>query len=345
MDPLDILKRSFRITRTHRALWVFGILLALTAGGGGFNGSGLNYNLGGGNRRPSDAGILLPRTFDSGMTGGILALIIGLCCLFLFLVVAAIIVRYVSETGIYRLVNDLEESGVRPTTRRGFRLGWNRRALRLFLVDLAVGIPFALATIIIFLLALSPLLLLLVGNTAAQVLGVIFMVILIFVALCVVIVAAVVVSLLSQFWHREVAIAGKGVLDAIRDGTALVRAHLGNAVVMYLFMIGVGIAWGIVMIPVFLVLAALALLVGGLPAFLIYQATQSLAVPVLLGLVVGLIVLVAPLVFAGGLYATYTTTAWTLAYRDLQARSRPAPVAPSSGPAGDLLKLAETPTA
>ena len=341
MDFLDVLRRSFNITRTHRALWVFGILLALTAGGGGFSGNGYNFNLSDRGRLP-DTGV---QPSDYGITGGVLAAIIGLCCLALLLTVVAIIVRYVSETGIYRLVDELEEAGTRPTARRGFRLGWDRRAFRLFLIDLVIGIPFAVAVILLFLIALSPLLLLLVDNTVVRAIGIILAVMLVLVAILALIVAALAISLLNQFWHREAAIAGKGVVDSIRDGTALVRANLSNAVVMYVVMIGVGIGWGIVMIPIFLVVLALAFLVGGLPAFLIYQATQNLAVTLLVGIPIGLVVLFVPLAFLGGLYTTFTTTVWTLTYRNVRARLRPAPTAPPPGPPGDLLKLAEGPAA
>ncbi len=44
MDHMRILRRAFDITRAYRALWVFGILLALTAAHGGSSGGG-----GGGN--------------------------------------------------------------------------------------------------------------------------------------------------------------------------------------------------------------------------------------------------------------------------------------------------------
>jgi len=344
MDPLAILRRSFHITRAHRALWVFGVLLALTAGGSNFSGSGYNFNLGDRGRLP-DAGIRLPDSFNYELAGGALAAIIGLCCLILLLAVVALIVRYVSETGLYRLVDELEEAGIRPTTRRGFCLGWDRRAFHLFLIDLVIGIPFTVAVILLFLIALSPLLLLMIDDTFVRIVSVIITVVLVLAAVLALIVAALAISLLNQFWHREAAIAGKGVLDSIREGTALVRANLSNAIVMYLVMIGVGIGWGLVMIPVFLVVLALAFLAGGLPAFLIYQATQNLAATLLVGVPVGLVVLVVPLAFLGGLYTTYTTTAWTLTYRDLRARLHPTPAAPPSGPAGDLLKLAEGPSA
>ncbi len=41
MDHIRILRRAFQITRAYRALWLFGILVALTAArGGSSNGGG-----------------------------------------------------------------------------------------------------------------------------------------------------------------------------------------------------------------------------------------------------------------------------------------------------------------
>jgi hypothetical protein len=333
MDITSILKRSFQITRAHRALWVFGILLALASGGGGYGGNVANL--------VTDRADRLGRPFqgDSLMIGPaeILLFVAGLLCVVLILAVVGAIVYYVSETALYRLVDELEGTGARPTARRGFRLGWDRRALRLFLIDLVVGIPLVVGVTFLILLALAPLLLLTVEGTAARAVGVGLTVLLLLLVALAIIVVAVAVSLLSQFWHREAAIAGKGVLDAIRGGVALVRARPRDALAMLLVMFGIGLGWGVVLIPVVLALAALAFLVGGLPAFLVHQVTQAPVVAFLVGVPIGLIVFLVPLVFLSGLYITFTTTAWTLAYRDLKARSTPAP---APGPAGDPLKLA-----
>ena len=40
MNHINILKRALNITINYRALWIFGILLALTSGSGSGNGGG-----------------------------------------------------------------------------------------------------------------------------------------------------------------------------------------------------------------------------------------------------------------------------------------------------------------
>ena len=48
MNYGDLLKRAARITWRYKVLWIFGILLALTAGGGGGGGGGGVANSGNG---------------------------------------------------------------------------------------------------------------------------------------------------------------------------------------------------------------------------------------------------------------------------------------------------------
>ena len=49
MEPLEILKRSWKILWSYRALWVFALILGLTAGGGstgwGGNGNRFQYQM------------------------------------------------------------------------------------------------------------------------------------------------------------------------------------------------------------------------------------------------------------------------------------------------------------
>ena len=43
IDPVKILKRSWYILWSYRALWVFGLVLALTAGGSSARGNNSRY--------------------------------------------------------------------------------------------------------------------------------------------------------------------------------------------------------------------------------------------------------------------------------------------------------------
>ena len=141
---------------------------ALTGGGGG---SGGGNAVSGGDQSALGPLPQIPglERFDPGVWFGIAALC---CCLLLLWVIVAVIVQYVARTALYRSVDQVEASGAAPTWRQGFRLGWNHRTFRLWLLDLVIGIPFIIVVVLLFALAATPLLLLLIDSTAARVLGI-----------------------------------------------------------------------------------------------------------------------------------------------------------------------------
>ena len=100
-------------------------------------------------------------------------LILVCCCIFLIAIVIGTIVHYVARAALYRSVDQIEETGVAPKWREGFRLGWSNRSFRMWLLDLIVGIPFFIAAMLLLLLGATPLLLLAVDSSAAKALGVI----------------------------------------------------------------------------------------------------------------------------------------------------------------------------
>ena len=58
--------------------------------------------------------------------------------------------RYVSETAVIRMVDDYEQSGAKVGFKQGWRMGWTRRAFRLWLIDLVISLP-----VIVFLLLMG----------------------------------------------------------------------------------------------------------------------------------------------------------------------------------------------
>ena len=142
MDHVSILKRAFDITRRYKALWIFGILLALFGGTGG-GGPNINIPGGGRGRAPGRLPSFAPPQVDPGT---IIGIAVVCCCLLLLFTIAAIIISYVARTALYRMVDEIEETGTCPSWREGFRLGWSQRALRLFGIDLVIGIPCLLYT-------------------------------------------------------------------------------------------------------------------------------------------------------------------------------------------------------
>jgi len=231
------------------------------------------------------------------------------------------------------MVDDHEKTGQKHSVREGFRMGWSRTAFRLFLIKLLIGLPTALAFILLFALAFAPLLLWVTGSNVAGGIGTVTTIGLFFPILFLAIVAGVVLSLLRQFFWRACALEEMGVIESIRQGFSLVRRHLKDVIVMWFLMIGVQIGWvialiatAIVLFPAIILLIVVGGVLAGLPALLVGGLASLIfqgAVPWILAGVVGLpifiLVMAAPWIFLGGLMEVFKSSVWTLSYQELRA--------------------------
>jgi hypothetical protein len=322
MDHLKILSRAWTITWRYRALWLLGFLFALAGGGGGGGFGGGSRGGNGGSRSGGGGG---GGGWPFGTIPSIdwnMVLIIALVVVAVIIVLAVImtIVRYVAETAMMAGVDEIESTGVKLTVRRGFRLGWSRRALRLFLTDLAVYVPLAALAIVLVILALSPLLLLSVKIDAVSIIAGVICAGLELLVILFIVVVALAVSVVMPYIRRRVVLGQQGVLVSIRQSLMLARASLMDTGLMWLSLIGVRILQGIAMIPVLILVVALSVLIGGVPAGLVYLLSHSWVAAVLVGVPLFLIALVPPITFVRGLFEIYQSTSWTLAYRDVTAR-------------------------
>lgn len=308
MNHTAILRRAFDLVRRYWVLWILGILLALTSGGGG-NGPTYTFNVDG----PG------PNTvFGSGAAAtwmGVIALV--LCAIFLLAIVFTV-VRYVVQAALFRSVALVDEAGGSLKFGQAWRLGWNWRAVRLFLIDLLIGIPLALFVMVALVLALSPLLLLFVDSDAMRVMSGIMTAGLVMLVAVVLVVVFLAVSLLKEFIWRAAALDDTGVIDAFKTGWQLVRRQWQNVGIMWLWMAGITLIYLLVLVPVIFLLGALGLgLAGGL-GWALYNATNSILSSLLVGLPLALAIFVLPLLVISGLFMAYTSSVWTLTYREVK---------------------------
>jgi len=322
MDHIRIIRRAFDIVRRYPVLWIFGFLLALTTSRGN---SGTQYNFS--NRDFEPGGDFHFPSISPEVINAVIGIIIAVVCMLVLLGIALTIVRYVALTASIRMVNQYEESGEKMSFGQGWRLGWTRTAFRIWLVDLLFGVGAFLVIILLFLLAAAPLLLLLTGSDVADVVGIVMTIGLgVFVFLLLILLAAA-ITLLNQFIYRAVALEDLGVFDAIRRGWKLVRSRLGDVIIMGLILFGIGLLFGILMIPIVLVLLALGALAGGLPGLLAGLITnlfvQGGPIPWVVGVMVGLpifiLVLSIPLSIVSGFFEIFNSSTWTLTYREVTA--------------------------
>lgn len=342
MDQIAIVKRAWHLMWRHKVLWIFGILVALTGGGGG--GQGMQYTFNGRdfgsgpNNMPWNGQPWNGQPWDNMPWGGLRwqeglpALFAVVCCLLFLVIIAMVIVQYVSRAALIRSVDAIEERGGPLTWREALRLGWTNRTFRLWLLELIVGLVAGLAALALLAVAASPLLLLITDTDAGRAIGIIGAVLLGLVVIFFLIVAAVVLSVLREMWSREILLADKGVGQALGDGWALVRSRARDLGGMWLVMLGIGIGFAILMIPVVLLIVGLAAGLGGGLGYLIHELANSTPWAVAVGLPIALVLLAVPFALIGGLYAVFTHGVWTLAYRRVTAPILPPPPEPEPEP-------------
>jgi len=156
-----ILKRSWHILWNYKVLWIFGIFLALTMASNG-GGNGLQYTFGG-NHGNNPSGGYNPNfqpgpylraltdwfnqnispLFDHPDQHVTTIIWIGIAFLLFILIIGVImsVIRYVSETAVIRMVDEYEQTGAKVVFGQGWKMGWNRRAFRLWVIDLIISLP------------------------------------------------------------------------------------------------------------------------------------------------------------------------------------------------------------
>ncbi|HEX7432610.1 MAG TPA: hypothetical protein VF326_03065 [Anaerolineaceae bacterium] len=341
MNHMQILKRAWAILWSYRALWIFGIIIALTSAGySGSSNGGVGSS--GGTSQPSGTftlpnnlppewnrlNIQMNEFFNHGITPQIEAIIIGvvigLICLALLIGIILGIANYVSQVALIRMVDHLESTGEKLSWKQGVRLGWSRSAWRLFLIDLIIYVPFTLVILILFGCAAIPVLIGLLAGTTPTILGIIGTIGLFFLFLFLIFLASLVLASFMEVIRRVCVIQEKGGMESIRQGWRLVRQNLKDIFLMWLILLGIRIGYGLVLIPITLLMVLVGILVGGGVGLLSYFGVPALstliigiAVAVAIGLVIFIAILSIPLLFLNGLLQTYLSTSWTLAYRDI----------------------------
>jgi len=361
MDPIKILRRAWYILWSYRALWVFGLVLALAAGSS--SGSGGNNNVQwreeANNPPPTPQSMQeafrdfqreLNRLFEQGIphmniTGRDLSTFLWVVGAFIaVMLIAGIVVaiaRYVSETAVIRMVDEYEGSGNKMTVRQGFRIGWSRTAWRLFLINLIVSLP-AIALVLVLLIAGVVIYFAVVnGNANFAAFSVVSSIALVFITIFVVVVLTILLHLLRNFFWRICVLENASVRESLQRGFAMVLENWKNVGLMWLVMIGLGILWAIasiilfiITIPLVVVTAVVAALVAAAPYLLLVGAFSLLLNGILPWIAAGLFV--APLFFTiafspwlllGSWQTVYTSTVWTLTYREIKALPAIAPQA------------------
>jgi hypothetical protein len=259
---------------------------------------------------------------------------IGVAIFLIILIFGALsaFIRYPSEVAVMRMVDGYESTGEKVGFRAGWKLGWNRRAFRLWVIDLIITLP---ALVVVGSLMILGIVILMntsdspgdtwVGLFIAAI-GCLFLVVFAFFILM------VFLSLLRNFFARFAALEETSVVESFRRGWAFFKQNWKSAALMWLIMVAIGFGFGIVsiilfflLIPAYVILlipAALAAVIPGLIAFglasLFFSAPPALIIAAIFAMPVFFTVLFAPLFLFSGWFQIYDSTVWTLAYREMK---------------------------
>jgi hypothetical protein len=373
MDPVKILKRAWHILWSYRALWVFGLVLALTAAGSsaGSSNNGTRY-LADNNDRPfemqlpdnlrgdlNEAGEVFEELFEEGLSaagisqGEITALIWVGAAFVLIMLVAGIVMafaRYVSETAVIRMVDEYEATDAKMTVRRGFRIGWSRTSWRLFLINLIVNLPIFLLLAILAIVGFIIYTIIAGSSQPAAVAGTVSLIGVAFLAIFGFSIVSIALRLLRQFFWRVCAIEDVGVRESLSRGFQMVRENWQSAGLMWLIMMGLGLAWMlvsfiaiIITLPVVLITSVVGVVAAAVPYFLLVGLFSLFLSGPLPWIVGGIFVLplfftlaFSPWILLTAWEKVFTSTVWTLTYREIKALSVLEP-ATELDPVPDLL--------
>jgi hypothetical protein len=202
----------------------------------------------------------------------------------------------------------------------------------LWLLDLVVLIPFAIAAVVLLVLGASPLLLLFIDNPVARGIGIAVTVGLELLVIGLLIVAGIILSVLRKFWSREVAIADRNIGEALVTGYHLVRGRLKDVSVMWLLMTAIGLGFGLVFVPLAFVILMLAMAVGGGLGYALFRLTDSVLWAAIVGLPPFLLIMLVPLLLIQGIYLVFESSTWTLTYREVAGRVAVVPADAEAAP-------------
>jgi len=315
-----LLSRAWHIIWRNKIIWLFGFLAALGSGGGGGGGNS-NYRVGSGDfSQPGGSGLppelerQLARFFSDQTLVITVIVIIALIGLVIGLVLA--LLAALAHSAMVDMVREADE-----TEATHFSTGWRtglRRMVPTFLIRLLLGLPtfiIIMAGLAAFLVSFIPLVSRAGFRDAERLFagGMLATLFLCFLpACCLGILLDIPLRVLETLSIRALVLEDRGVLGSIRRGWNIFASNLGDVIVVWLifFLVGIGVA-----VVVGLPLAAIAF-AAFFPLAIMAAASPIFIVPlVLIGILLGLLSAAIRSVVEA-----YSSSVWTLAYRQFAAR-------------------------
>jgi hypothetical protein len=318
MDYGNLLSRAWRIVWNNKFLLVLGFLAALGSGGGN-GGGGPNVNFGG---RDFD---LPPGTADNidrfvSQFGPLFA---GLICLGVVLGIVLWLVRLVAQAGLISAASRID-AGEKVTLGEAFSAGTSKLGRMVGINVLMYG-PFTLLGLIaagfgIITAGTAVLNEMSVGgprDIEGLLGGMSIIIFCVICLLCLLLPLLLVVTAIYPFAQRGAVLNDLGVIDSIRHGWNVLRANLGEIILLIVIFVVIGIAFGVVLAIIFIPLAFLAL--G--PTIIGMVSSGNVGVVEVATAAFGFICLGLLAAALNSVVVAFRSTAVTLAYQQFVAKT------------------------
>jgi hypothetical protein len=290
LDFGRILKRAFEITKNNRSLWLFGILIAFFNVGSNVSSNFSRFQP----ERTVDKLPTIPKIDPSALVATIIIVILAV----LVITLIVVFIGFFARAALIDLA-DKADKGESATIKSGFKGGFTF-VLPLFAISIVIGLPLIIVLLLAGVLLLGPGILLLIAKKT--VIGIILLILGGLVWLALLIAGSIAVTILNLFADRYLVLDDFGIFESIKRAFALFKGNLGTSLLLWLINIGIGLVQGAIV----LIVAAIL----GLPIVLLAMAVSY-------WLFILLIFPFTAMVFTGGLFETFFSTFWTLAYKEL----------------------------
>jgi len=352
MNTVKIFQNSWSLMLRYKALWIFGVILALTTISFGSaiwlrdtenrpERTLVNWEISAMDQAwiKENFGLDLPLSYTLEVkdlqvrlddlsistmeSSRLLNIVITMMAVLLTLFVITLVLRYIAETALIIMVNDQQKSNQVHSLREGWSLGFSFAALKLFLIDLVVYTLLLMLTPLLFLPALLPVIIVINASPIAISLGLLLMTSLTLLSLAALIVMWIAGLITLQLARRASCLDGLGVLASIWRGLRLMRAQLGGVGVTWLVIVGLDLVYPLLVAPVAILLAAVSLAVSGLSALilgsllaLVLVKATAWTIALIIGVVLLVLSVVVPMTLMDGMREVFKSSAWTLTFSE-----------------------------
>lgn len=300
MDYIGILKKAYQITIKNKFLWIFGVLIAGAGGIASFN-PGFNYPT---SSKDTDqwGATLTSAQFEQKLAefwanyGNMMiigAAILLLVCLMFF------ILSIISQGALIGSVNRIDK-GEKADFKTGFSIGW-RNFWRVWGVAI-IYLLFILASLCLLIIPVS---LLVISQSYA--LAIVWGLLMFFVCLA----FWILISLIAPYSTIVAVLEKLSVWESIRESLHLFRQNWVEIILIYLLLVAITIAYGIVILLLSLIIGGIMLAIG--VAFWL----ASMWTAIIYGFMVGLAFIIC-LIIINGAFKSFASAVLTLTYNRLK---------------------------